>query len=66
MSLLPKVVAFTAVSTLLGGALLVVADSAARTVIAPTELPIGVLTAVIGGPFFLYLLARGRRRAELQ
>jgi iron complex transport system permease protein len=53
-------------SALLGAALLVVADTAARTILAPAELPIGVLTAVIGGPFFLYLLARGRRRAELQ
>jgi iron complex transport system permease protein len=53
-------------SALLGAALLVAADTAARSVVAPAELPIGVLTAVIGGPFFLYLLARGRRRAELQ
>ncbi|MFD2250155.1 iron complex transport system permease protein [Pseudochelatococcus lubricantis] len=48
-------------SALLGGALLVGADSLARTVVAPAELPIGILTAVLGAPFFLWLLlARGR------
>lgn len=45
----------------LGGAiLLVAADTLARTVVAPAELPIGVLTALIGGPFFLWLLLRAR------
>jgi len=49
-------------STALAGALfLVVADTAARTIIAPAELPVGVLTAFIGGPFFLYLLRKARR-----
>jgi iron complex transport system permease protein len=44
-----------------GGAfLLVVADALARTVVAPGELPIGVLTALVGGPFFLWLLLRRR------
>ncbi len=43
----------------LGGALfLVVADLLARSLIAPAELPLGVLTALVGGPFFLYLLRR--------
>ncbi|MFN4262443.1 MAG: FecCD family ABC transporter permease [Thioalkalivibrionaceae bacterium] len=47
----------------LGGALLLLlADIAARTVIAPAELPIGLLTALLGGPFFLWLLLRMRRR----
>jgi len=41
-----------------GGLLLMLADSAARTVIAPAELPVGVLTAMIGVPVFLYLLLR--------
>lgn len=41
-----------------GGLLLVLADSAARTVIAPAELPVGVLTAMIGVPVFLFLLIR--------
>jgi iron complex transport system permease protein len=41
-----------------GGLLLVLADSAARSVIAPAELPVGVLTAIIGVPVFLFLLLR--------
>lgn len=46
----------------LGGALLVVlVDLIARTVIAPTEIPLGVMTAVVGAPFFLHLLRRSRR-----
>lgn len=51
-------------SALLGGALLTVADAAARTLAAPVELPIGVLTALIGGPFFIALLLRLRGRGE--
>jgi len=43
-------------SVLLGGSLLVIADTAARTLIAPMQLPAGVLTAVIGVPIFLLLL----------
>lgn len=46
-----------------GGILLTIADIAARTWAAPAELPIGILTALVGGPFFLGLLARGRKRA---
>jgi len=45
-------------SALLGAALLVAADTVARTVTAPAELPIGILTAAIGAPFFLWLLLR--------
>jgi iron complex transport system permease protein len=45
-------------SALLGGALLIGADTVARTVAAPAELPIGILTAAIGAPFFLWLLLR--------
>jgi iron complex transport system permease protein len=44
-----------------GGAFLAVCDLAARTVMAPAELPVGVLTALLGGPFFLWLLILGRR-----
>jgi iron complex transport system permease protein len=51
-------------SALLGGALLTAADTAARSVAAPLELPIGVLTALIGGPFFIFLLLRLRGRGE--
>ena len=46
-------------SVLLGGSLLVLADTAARTLIAPMQLPVGVLTALFGVPLFLYLLNRG-------
>ncbi|QTD40904.1 iron ABC transporter permease [Sporosarcina sp. Te-1] len=47
-------------SMLLGGAFLVLADLLARTVIAPRELPIGVITALIGAPVFAFLLIRDR------
>ena len=50
-------------AALLGGLLLLIADTVARTVAAPMELPIGVLTACLGAPFFLILLFRGRRAA---
>lgn len=43
-------------SALLGGALLLGADCLARTIVAPAELPIGILTAALGAPFFLWLL----------
>lgn len=43
-------------SALLGAAFLVAADLAARTVLSPTELPVGIITAFVGGPYFLYLL----------
>jgi iron complex transport system permease protein len=47
-------------ATLTGAIFLIWADSIARTVIAPTELPVGIITALCGGPFFLYLLRRSR------
>ncbi|MFD4294967.1 FecCD family ABC transporter permease [Rhodococcus sp. NPDC058505] len=47
-------------SLLLGAAFLVLADVLARTVMSPAELPIGVVTAAIGAPFFLLVLRRGR------
>ncbi len=43
-----------------GGAFLAFCDLGARTVMAPAELPVGVLTALLGGPFFLWLLSRDR------
>jgi len=49
-------------SVLLGGALLTLADTAARTLIAPMQLPVGVLTALLGVPMFLYLMHASRRR----
>ena len=45
-------------SALFGAAFLIVCDTVARTVLAPLELPVGVITALIGGPFFLWLLVR--------
>ncbi|MFW6377917.1 MAG: FecCD family ABC transporter permease [Bacillota bacterium] len=49
----------------LGGALfLLIADTTARTIIAPIEIPIGIITSVIGGPFFIYLLIK--RRAKIR
>ena len=47
-------------SILFGGAFLVVCDVFARIVFAPLELPVGIVTALIGGPFFLWLLLRQR------
>ncbi|MGA6105152.1 iron chelate uptake ABC transporter family permease subunit [Pseudomonas solani] len=47
-------------SALAGASLLLFADLAARLVLAPAEMPIGIVTALIGAPFFLYLLLRGR------
>lgn len=47
-------------SALAGGLLLLLADTLARSLLAPVELPVGVLTSFIGGPFFLYLLHKGR------
>ncbi|HEX5216413.1 MAG TPA: iron ABC transporter permease [Vicinamibacterales bacterium] len=46
------------VSTFVGAAFLVACDVVARTVFAPMELPVGIVTALIGGPFFLWLLLR--------
>ena len=52
-------------SFLAGGSLLVLADAAARTVAQPLEIPVGVVTALIGVPFFLVLLRRGYARNPL-
>ncbi len=54
------------VSALLGGLFLVACDTLARTMAAPRELPIGVVTALMGGPFFLYLLIRRRREGWVE
>ena len=47
-------------SALFGAAFLVGCDVLARTAMAPVELPVGIITALIGGPFFLWLLVRQR------
>lgn len=44
-----------------GGVFLALCDTFARTIIAPAELPVGIITALFGGPFFIYLLIRGKR-----
>ncbi len=50
---------------LAGGSFLVVCDMIARWIIAPTELPVGIITSLLGGPFFIYLLIRGRRTGKM-
>ena len=49
-------------ATIIGGVLLVLAETLSRTILAPRQLPVGVITAFIGVPLFLYLLRRGLRR----
>ncbi len=48
-------------SALVGAGLLLAADTAARSLVWPVEMPVGIMTALLGGPFFLYLLARRRK-----
>ena len=48
-------------SAMAGAIFLVIADLLARTLLGPAEIPVGVLTALIGAPFFIYLLRRARR-----
>lgn len=50
-------------SALVGGTFLAVADTVARSLLAPAELPVGVITALCGGPFFIYLLMSHRKEA---
>jgi iron complex transport system permease protein len=49
-------------SIILGAALLTLADCIARTVIAPSEVPVGIITALAGAPFFLWLLRKSKRQ----
>lgn len=48
-------------SALVGGIFMVSADTIARTIISPVEIPVGIITALFGGPFFLYLLRKSKR-----
>jgi iron complex transport system permease protein len=48
-------------AALTGATFLILADIGARTLLSPGEVPIGVITALVGAPFFLYLLRRQRR-----
>jgi len=52
-------------SALIGAAFLVLADTIARIIVAPAQLPAGVITAIAGGPFFLILLAKYTRKVAL-
>ena len=61
MAIGPSHRALILASTVGGGVLLVFADLLARTLVAGADLPIGMLTSLIGGPFFFYLLARQRK-----
>lgn len=51
-------------SAILGAIILLFADLLARTLVAPAELPIGIITAILGGPFFLWLLNKRRSRVQ--
>ena len=48
-------------AAILGAATMILADLGARTVLSPSELPVGVATALLGAPFFLYLLRQSKR-----
>lgn len=52
------------VSALVGAALTTAADLISRTLFSPVELPVGVVTAVLGAPYLIYLLIRVRRKAR--
>jgi iron complex transport system permease protein len=53
-------------SGLAGGLFLAVCDAAARTVLAPREIPVGVVTALLGGPFFLAILRARRQQGWME
>jgi len=61
----PDHVRLLPVTAIAGAIFLVLADTLARTMLAPSEIPVGLLTAFIGGPFFLYLLRTTRREYTL-
>jgi iron complex transport system permease protein len=57
----PNHVRLLPLSALLGAALLLGADMLARTLLAPAEMPVGIITALLGAPFFIWLLIKSRR-----
>ena len=61
----PDHVRLLPVTALAGAIFLVVADTLARTLFAPTEIPVGILMVFLGGPFFLYLLRKHKRDYSL-
>jgi iron complex transport system permease protein len=48
-------------SAVVGSIFLIIADTMARTLVSPLEIPVGIITALAGAPFFLYLLSRKKR-----
>ena len=52
-------------SAVLGACLVLLADLFARTIVVPAELPIGIVTSFLGGPFFLWLLLRQKSQGVL-
>ena len=50
-------------SSLVGGTIVMLADTIGRTLFAPTEIPVGIVMALVGAPFFLVLLLRRREHA---
>jgi len=48
-------------SALSGAILLILADTVSRTLISPSEIPVGIITAFIGAPFFIFLLRRSKK-----
>ena len=49
-------------SSILGGIILVISDTFARTIIAPSEIPVGIITSLIGVPYFIYLIFKNQKR----
>ena len=49
-------------SALVGGIFIIITDTIARTIISPIEIPVGIITALFGGPFFIYLLKSSKRQ----
>lgn len=52
-------------SALLGGVVLLLADNVSRNLVSPAEIPVGLLTSMVGGPFFVYLILRQRNRLSI-
>jgi iron complex transport system permease protein len=61
----PNHVRLLPITVLSGAIFLIVTDTIARTLFAPTELPVGILMVFLGAPFFLYLLRKGKREYSL-
>lgn len=53
------------ISSLIGAIFLIICDTLARTIIAPTEIPIGIITSLIGAPYLIYLIIKRKKKGEL-